>query len=64
MYMYMYIVQYDVSLPLKCMYELVDIMKERLKDKALCVLGYGHVGDGIYNVLYVCVNINVFYCTV
>ncbi|XP_003384734.1 PREDICTED: D-2-hydroxyglutarate dehydrogenase, mitochondrial-like [Amphimedon queenslandica] len=38
--------KYDVSLPLKCMYELVDIMRERLKDKALCVLGYGHIGDG------------------
>ena len=50
------------------MYELVDIMRERLKNKALCVLGYGHIGDGnnvqcinMYNALMCVVHV-LFMC--
>lgn len=37
--------KYDVSLPLERFYELVDVMRSRIGDKAVTV-GYGHVGDG------------------
>jgi len=37
--------KYDVSLPLTHFYAFVEVMQERLKDKAK-VVGYGHVGDG------------------
>ena len=38
-------VKYDVSIPLKHFYDLVEDMRERLGDKALRCVGYGHVGD-------------------
>ncbi len=38
--------QYDVSLPLSVYYDLVEVMRERVKDVARCTVGYGHVGDG------------------
>ncbi len=38
--------QYDVSLPLSVYYDLVEIIRERVKDVARCTVGYGHVGDG------------------
>ena len=41
-----YCFKYDVSLPLDCFYDLVEIMRERLKGVATRVIGYGHVGDG------------------
>ena len=37
--------QYDVSIPLKHFYDLVEDMRVRLGDKALRCVGYGHVGD-------------------
>ena len=40
--------QYDVSLPLSVYYELVEVMRERVKDMAKCTLGFGHIGDGEY----------------
>ncbi|XP_064611962.1 D-2-hydroxyglutarate dehydrogenase, mitochondrial-like [Liolophura sinensis] len=40
-----YCYKYDVSLPLSHFYELVEVMRERLGDKAVSVVGYGHVGD-------------------
>lgn len=40
-----YVYKYDVSIPLKHFYDLVEDMRERLGDKALRCVGYGHVGD-------------------
>ena len=37
--------KYDISLPLENFYEIVQVMSQRLVNKAL-VCGYGHVGDG------------------
>ncbi|KAK6634975.1 hypothetical protein RUM44_000224 [Polyplax serrata] len=42
-----YAYKYDVSLPHKNFYKLVEIMRERLKGtSATIVMGYGHLGDG------------------
>jgi FAD/FMN-containing dehydrogenase len=38
--------KYDISLPANKMYEIVDIMRDRLGEKAVDVIGYGHFGDG------------------
>jgi FAD/FMN-containing dehydrogenase len=38
--------KYDVSLPLNCLYELVEEMKQRTEGVVKCVVGYGHIGDG------------------
>ena len=42
-----YFYNYDVSLPLANIYELVEVMRRRLADTAYkrCI-GYGHLGDG------------------
>ncbi len=41
-----YCYKYDVSLPLNVYYELVEVMRERLKGtQCLKVCGYGHLGD-------------------
>lgn len=38
--------KYDVSLPLESMYELVEVIRERLAGiKGVSVIGYGHLGD-------------------
>lgn len=38
--------KYDVSVPQGDMYRLVEDLRERCKDSALCTVGYGHLGDG------------------
>ena len=38
--------QYDVSLPLSPMYQLVEEMRDRVQHIAKCTVGYGHLGDG------------------
>lgn len=38
--------KYDISLPVKTMYDMVDKIRARLGSKADGVLGYGHLGDG------------------
>ena len=38
--------QYDLSLPLPKMYDLVSHMRERLGNREITVVGYGHLGDG------------------
>ena len=38
--------QYDVSLPLSVYYDLVEVVRERVKDVAKCTIGFGHIGDG------------------
>lgn len=42
-----YCFKYDVSLPLEDYYNLVEVMRERLKgnEKVTSISGYGHVGD-------------------
>ncbi|EGG13922.1 Putative actin interacting protein [Cavenderia fasciculata] len=37
--------KYDLSLPIDTFYSIVEVMREKLKDKAV-VTGFGHVGDG------------------
>ena len=38
--------QYDISLPLSCLYDLVTDMRQRLSQEAKRIVGYGHIGDG------------------
>ena len=38
--------KYDISLPPQEMYGLVQEMRKRLVKEGLCVLGFGHLGDG------------------
>ena len=40
--------QYDLSLPLNVLYDLVEVMRERCEEMARCTVGYGHIGDGMY----------------
>ena len=41
-----YSYKYDISLPLNVFYEVVNVMRERLKDTpCVRVCGYGHIGD-------------------
>ena len=40
-----YVYKYDVSVPLNVFYDLVEDMRERLGDKCIRCVGYGHVGD-------------------
>lgn len=37
--------KYDLGIPLPQIYDLVDIMKEKLQSKASTVIGYGHASD-------------------
>jgi len=37
--------KYDISLPIAKMYEIVEVMRERLADHDAIVVGYGHLGD-------------------
>ena len=41
-----YTYKYDVSLPLDCYYDIVEVMRKRLEGVTTTVCGYGHVGDG------------------
>ena len=43
-----WVYKYDVSLPLGCIYELVEGMRERVKKHAIRCVGFGHLGDGKY----------------
>ena len=38
--------KYDLSLPVAHMYDLVEVMRNRLEGQPVTVLGYGHLGDG------------------
>lgn len=38
--------KYDISVPVKAMYEIVPLLRERLADRTTRVCGYGHYGDG------------------
>ena len=50
-----YVYKYDVSVPLSVFYDLVQDMRDRLGDKCLRCVGYGHVGDS---------NLHLVRCTV
>uniref|UniRef100_A0A8D0GBJ6 D-2-hydroxyglutarate dehydrogenase, mitochondrial n=1 Tax=Sphenodon punctatus TaxID=8508 RepID=A0A8D0GBJ6_SPHPU len=41
-----YVYKYDISLPVKRLYDLVTDTRERLGRSAKNVVGYGHLGDG------------------
>lgn len=41
-----YVYKYDVSVPTRKFYQLVDDMRLRLGDEAVRCCGYGHLGDG------------------
>ncbi len=41
--------KYDLSIPVPKFYELVTVMKERLGSDATSVVGYGHIGDGLFS---------------
>ncbi|XP_041976038.1 D-2-hydroxyglutarate dehydrogenase, mitochondrial [Aricia agestis] len=41
-----YMFKYDVSVPLRSYYELVHVLRRRLRAVDCKVYGYGHVGDG------------------
>lgn len=48
--------KYDISIPLSTFKEVVDATREHLRSKGLLgdhavkhVIGYGHVGDGLYS---------------
>ncbi|XP_037934034.1 D-2-hydroxyglutarate dehydrogenase, mitochondrial [Teleopsis dalmanni] len=40
-----YCFKYDISLPLREFYNIVNVMQDRVGDLAKCVCGYGHLGD-------------------
>ena len=40
-----FVYKYDLSIPLFKFYELVEVMRDRIKEKGI-VVGYGHIGDG------------------
>ena len=46
---------YDVSLPLEQYYGVVEHLRALLGGDAMECTGYGHVGDGKWLIVYVCV---------
>lgn len=45
-YKYIFVIQYDISLPVDVMYEIVSLMREQYGEKTNRIVGYGHFGDG------------------
>ena len=43
-----HVFKYDVSIPVSNLYHLVTDVRSRLGGHATRVMGYGHVGDGMY----------------
>ncbi|CAH1775670.1 unnamed protein product [Owenia fusiformis] len=41
-----YCYKYDISLPINKIYDLVEVMRNRLEKTAVRSVGYGHLGDG------------------
>ncbi|XP_011151201.1 D-2-hydroxyglutarate dehydrogenase, mitochondrial isoform X2 [Harpegnathos saltator] len=42
-----YVFKYDISLPLSSYYEIVEVLRERIRDpRVVRISGYGHIGDG------------------
>jgi len=46
-----YCYKYDVSLPLCDYYNVVEVMRERLRSVVTRVVAYGHIGDGLFSIL-------------
>ena len=40
-----YVFKYDLSIPIRKFYSLVDVMKDRVGKNATRISGYGHIGD-------------------
>jgi len=53
-----YCFKYDVSLPLEHFYQIVSIMRERVKDLAMKTTGYGHIGDSNLHLNIQCAEYN------
>ncbi|XP_037903422.1 D-2-hydroxyglutarate dehydrogenase, mitochondrial isoform X2 [Hermetia illucens] len=49
-----YTFAYDVSIPLRSFYDIVEVMRERVGDLATYVCGYGHLGDSNLHVDVAC----------
>ncbi|KAK4336996.1 hypothetical protein RND71_044227 [Anisodus tanguticus] len=51
-----YCFKYDISIPLKEYYDLVEILRERLKSnkKVTSISGYGHIGDSNLHLSVTC----------
>lgn len=42
-----YVFKYDISLPFSCFYEVVEVLRNRIRDSRIVrISGYGHLGDG------------------
>ncbi|XP_012234746.1 D-2-hydroxyglutarate dehydrogenase, mitochondrial [Linepithema humile] len=42
-----YVFKYDISLPLSSFYEVIEVLRKRLRDpRIIRISGYGHLGDG------------------
>jgi len=46
-----YCYKYDISLPLHDYYKVVEVMRERLRPVTSRVVAFGHVGDGLSDIL-------------
>lgn len=47
-----YCFKYDISLPLESFYEIVLVLRERVKNVAMRTTGYGHIGKKLSNFKY------------
>ena len=41
-----YVYKYDISIPVPRLYEIVEDLRNKVGDKVITVVGYGHIGDG------------------
>ncbi|CAB3989332.1 D-2-hydroxyglutarate dehydrogenase, mitochondrial [Paramuricea clavata] len=41
-----YVYKYDVSIPVPRLYEIVEDLRNKIGDKVITIVGYGHIGDG------------------
>lgn len=41
-----YVYKYDVSIPVSRLYDIVEDLREKVGNKVVTVVGYGHIGDG------------------
>ncbi|EDV20735.1 uncharacterized protein TRIADDRAFT_60696 [Trichoplax adhaerens] len=53
-----YVFKYDVSLPLRVFYNIVDDLRSRLGSQAKSIGGYGHIGDGNLHINITCEEYN------
>lgn len=53
-----YVFKYDLSIPIKKFYSIVEEMEKRLGNDAIRISGYGHIGKKIHIIII----INLFIC--